>query len=169
MAARHKYCVEWLKDREVKRRGLAWLISQPQNPVMTAKEVFHGLSEKAQRELNNRFDAWIDGDKPNKKWYHPWDEKGFENVWVFKYQEHRFFAFMCHPEPEDDSFAMCVLVSYTEKTEWKADQLLKDLMQDLSKDAKFLKAAEEVEEECFKKKTKEWQDYAKAKTNKALD
>lgn len=153
MAAHREYCVEWLKGRKVKRRGLAWLTSRPQNPETNAKAVFYDVfDKKEQQEFNNRFDAWIDGDKPNKKWYHPWDEKGFENVWVFKYLEHRIFAFMCHPDTADKGFAMCVLVSHTEKHGWKADEGLKDFMQYLSKDEEMLQAAANVQEECFKEK-----------------
>lgn len=154
MLSHQRYCVEWLKGRPVKRRGLAWLLTDPQIPIMNAKIVFESLDENARRNLNNRFDAWIDGDKPKKEWYHPWDEKGFENVWVFKYQEHRFFAFMCHPDSEDKRFAMCVLVSHTVKFEHKADQKLKQLMQNLSKDETILKAAENVEENCQVKPSK---------------
>ena len=154
MSKHQSYCVEWLKGRAVKRRGLAWLIAHPENSIIDAKIAFEILDDDARRNLNNRFDAWIDGDKPNKRWYHPWDEKGYENVWVFKYQEHRLFAFACHPDTEDRRFMMCILVAHTVKFEQKADQKLKQLMQELSEDPIILNAAENVEEDCSSIKIK---------------
>ncbi|MGB7201469.1 MAG: hypothetical protein WBD16_04280 [Pyrinomonadaceae bacterium] len=145
------YCVEWLDGHEVTaRRGLAWLIPRPEGTAIDAKVEFQKLDDAARRNLRDRFDWWLRTFGITKKEYcHGWDEDDYENVWVFKYREHRIFGFLCHPDVNDGRFVLCVLCSYTIKEGWEADKTLKDLMKDFARNETLLKAARNVHEEKY--------------------
>lgn len=142
------YCVAWLKGHSPsQRRGLAWLLPRPSLEMVDAKREFYKLDAEVQQTFRNRFDWWLNNIGVTKKQYcHGWDEKGYENVWVFKYREHRIFGFLCHPDEEDPSFLLCVLCSYTVKEGWEADKTLKDLMAQYAVEKEKLKAAQAVHE-----------------------
>ncbi len=148
MAFPQIYCVEWLKGREVKRRGLAWLIPRPELPEVDGKTEFEKLDLGERQDLSNRFDYWLRTIGVTKKdWFHGWTEEGFENVFVFKIKDHRLFGFLCHPDEADKGFQMCVLCSHTIKDDFLADKRLKKMMQGFSENDKILQATKDVHEE----------------------
>lgn len=146
MAFPQTYCVEWLKGHEVtKRRGLAWLIARPTVDAIDGKSQFEAFESGVRDNLRNRFDWWLRTFGVTKKEYcHGWTEEGYENVWVFKYREHRIFGFLCHPDEGDGAFQMCVLCSYTIKEGYDADVFLKKLMAKFAEDPVKLEASRNV-------------------------
>ncbi|MEO6050165.1 MAG: hypothetical protein ABIP78_02395 [Pyrinomonadaceae bacterium] len=115
--------------------------------VDAKKTYYEELDAAVRQNLKNRFDWWLRTFGVTKKEYcHGWDEEGYENVWVFKYREHRIFGFLCHPDPAEPGFLLCVLCSYTIKEGWEADKTLKDLIAAFAVNKKKLTAAIAVHE-----------------------
>ncbi len=152
MAFPQVYCIEWLDGHEVtERRGLAWLIPRPNIEGVNGKSIFDDFDDVTEQNFRDRFDWWLRTiGITHKKFCHGWDEDGYKDVWVFKYQDHRIFGFLCHPDDQNKRFQMCVLSSHTMKEGWEADKTLKDLMSDFAKHATILEAARNVHEhdEC---------------------
>ncbi len=155
MAIDLSVCIEFVGGHSVGRRALAWLIISPTDKHVNGKLVFEKLREKLKQDVHNRFDAWLAG-KINDKWYHGWNEEGYRNCFVFKWkdnrQHHRLYGFLCHPQKDNPSFVLCVLVSHTTKNEQEADKSEKDKMNKLINDEKVKEALKNIKEDCSKEK-----------------
>lgn len=148
MAEQRTVCIEWVEGIKVSRRGLAWLLSSPVETKWNAKTEFLSLNENIQRQFKARFGAWVDG-FVNDKWFHGWSETGYRDCFVFKYQERRIYGFLCNPRPQEKSFQLCVLVSYTTKHEHTADPKEKNKVAVLRNEFTVLRATSSPEDVCF--------------------
>jgi hypothetical protein len=125
------------------RRAICFLVSKDNKII--AKSVFDALNTKSERKLRAIFDNWRDG-QFNKKWYHGWTRSEFNgrytDCFVFKLREnrlnHRFYGFLCNPNPINQRFQLCVLVTHTFKDRnetYEADlkrvNLVKNMTQNL--------------------------------------
>ncbi len=121
------YKFEFMTDENHPKRSVAFLV--PSNERNTAKQAFNKLGRNSELMLRSRFEAWVDRIF-NKKWYHGWDQSQYQgrytNCFVFKCSErrleHRFYGFLCNPNPKNRSYQLCVLVIYARKREWETDE-----------------------------------------------
>ena len=90
--------IEGLKQSS--RRGVVFLECK-QDVGIDAAVVFEKLTKNRERELRNRFEYWIDGFH-HDRYFHGWQAPGYRECFVFKWKHkgknHRFYAFLCHPE-----------------------------------------------------------------------
>jgi hypothetical protein len=89
-----------------------------------------GLSNlKKRRELDTRFDYWIDGGR-NDKWFHGWPndydvKECFCFKWEHKKRTHRLYGFLFHPQSHTNpAFQICVLVYHDFKSDESTDRNL---------------------------------------------
>ena len=113
--------IEGLKQSS--RRGVVFLECK-QDVGIDAAVVFEKLTKNRERELRNRFEYWIDGFH-HDRYFHGWQAPGYRECFVFKWKHkgknHRFYAFLCHPNPSNYRFQLCVLVSHATKSVWNTD------------------------------------------------
>lgn len=93
---------------------------------VNVEEAFKALDEEIQDFFETSFDYWLEDHKRPRR-FHGWDKSEFggkyQECFVFKYDPHRFYGFLCHPkEPEDGRFLGCVLVLHAKKDKWKTDE-----------------------------------------------
>jgi hypothetical protein len=144
MAGEKSYVVEMVSGCKItKRRGLSFLICENDESI-DAKMAFDRLGQETDRKLRSRFDHWIDGGRPNKKWFHSWDESKNRHCFVFKWNEgsqgHRLYGFLCHPSPLYSSFQLCVLFSHATKNQWETNPRELKKANELRKDDAVIKA-----------------------------
>ena len=86
---------------------------------------FESLLEKPRMTLETRFDYWIAGSPPNKKWFHGFDAQPHRACFVFKViqknVDQRFYGFLCNPDENNARFRLCVLAIHATKTERETD------------------------------------------------
>jgi|ERR1022692_421790 hypothetical protein len=91
---------------------------------LNAGPVFDGLNIEAERALKARMNYWLSGNNSPSKWFHGFpNDKDHKNCFVFKYQERRFYGFLCHPMPKTKPrLQLCVLCIHATKNEWETDK-----------------------------------------------
>lgn len=102
------------------RRAVCFLVSKDNK--ITAKSTYDALNINSERKLNSLFDNWRDG-YTNKRWYHGWPNTAFggkyKKPFVFKLKVNRlnlrFYGFLCNPNPYNQRYQICVLVSQAYK------------------------------------------------------
>jgi hypothetical protein len=126
-----RYQLLWINGVSPKNhRGLAWLTERPESDEVNARAGFKELPwSPEQRQLLSRFDSWLEW-KHKESWYHGWpNEEDYEDVWQFRYDPYRLMGFLCHPDPTDGRFQLCVLVRVVTKHAKLTDTTLKKHMQ----------------------------------------
>ena len=90
----------------------------PSNKHVSAFKRFSELSAKAQQDVRNRFQMWIQeiGDRR----YHHGFNKPYEDCHVFKKDALRLYGFKCHPQSAP-RFRLCVLVTADTKDREETD------------------------------------------------
>jgi len=123
-----KYRLKFATPEDDKRRAVAFLISN--NIRATANTAFKKLSKDHQLWLQIRFEYWISGQRPNKKWFHGWNLSEFQGKYtkcfVFKCREklqyHRFYGFLRNPKASNPGYQVCVLVIHAYKEGYETDE-----------------------------------------------
>lgn len=91
-------------------------------PYVDAKKKFENLATGSDRFYRKSFDYWM-GDHPKHERFHPfkktYEQGKYVHCFVFKNigEKERFYGFLCHPKPADQSYELCVLVLYAQKKE----------------------------------------------------
>jgi hypothetical protein len=68
-------------------------------------------------------DEWLDGANGPKSHFHNFKyDFDHRNCFVFKYNEHRFYGFLCHPKDTELRFHLCSVCIYTTKHEHQSDE-----------------------------------------------
>jgi hypothetical protein len=101
-------------------RGIGFLEGQGE---LNAGTVFDGFEGPNARAFRSRMDQWLDGANGPKSHFHNF-KHDFEhrNCFVFKYNEHRLYGFLCHPSADDPRFQLCSLCIYATKYEHLSDR-----------------------------------------------
>lgn len=115
---------ETAKDHE--HRAVCFLILRDNR--VTAKSGFDALLEKHERKLRSLFDNWVGGNKNDD--YHGWPPTAFggkyKNPFVFRLRvnklNHRFYGFLCNPNPYNRPYQICILVSQAYKRKRETDE-----------------------------------------------
>lgn len=145
-------CLQWIEDLPPKNhRGLAWLVSRPIDEDVNGKPSFDALPESPeQRQFLARFDAWLEWVK-NDDWYHGWPgDKDYSAVFQFRYSDYRLMGFLCHPDPDNKRYHMCVLVRMVTKHTKNTDKTLKKNMQDYADTLDVEALYKNITEDCDK-------------------
>lgn len=104
-------------------RHIAFVRMQQDNRINAGTE-FIKLRQKDERTLRTRFDYWLNG-KVCDRYFHGWNKNEFEgryvNCFVFKLNEVRFYGYLCHPDPANRRFQVCLLVLCAFKNQWRTD------------------------------------------------
>lgn len=123
------YQIKIVTGKDHEKRGIAFLISNPSDRKITAKDFFDGLDDKnvIKRMFLTRFDSWRDG-QPNKtSRYHGWDKSEFKGQYtqcfVFKYKNIRLYGFLCNPKEKNSRYQICILVRHAKKKERETDEI----------------------------------------------
>jgi hypothetical protein len=90
---------------------------------LTAGDAFDDFGGANARAFRSHMDQWLDGANGPKSHFHNF-KHDFEhrNCFVFKYNEHRLYGFLCHPRNDDLRFQLCSLCIYATKFEHHSDQ-----------------------------------------------
>jgi hypothetical protein len=101
-------------------RGVGFLEGHSE---LNAGAAFDGLGGNNARALRSHMDQWLDGAYGPKTHFHTF-KSDFEhrNCFVFKYNEHRLYGFLCHPKDSDPRFQLCSLCIYATKREHHTDK-----------------------------------------------
>lgn len=127
-------------------RGVVFL--QASDGSLNGIKVFKSLQESGQkksvRDLQHRFDAWIDG-LHNKKMFHGWDDPNYRNSFVFKWTDRnvmqRLYGFLENPQPRlRPRFQVCVLHTNDSKTQFNTETSHLKLSEALKVDPKVSQA-----------------------------
>ena len=91
---------------------------------LDAWETYDTFDTQQKRAVNVRMEHWIAGNNRPGTMFHGFPNRsGYEECFVFKYQEHRFYGFLCNPLPESNGrFPLCALTTYDWKSEWETDE-----------------------------------------------
>jgi hypothetical protein len=104
------------------RRALGFLEGHPE---LDAGVLFDDLKENGKYTVTSRFDLWLDGGICDK-YFHGFkndSELNYRNCFVFKWKQHRWYGFLCHPQPKSDpSFLLCILTIHAIKKEHETDR-----------------------------------------------
>lgn len=101
---------------------------------LTAEIAFDDFGGTNARAFRSRMDQWLDGANGPKSYFHNF-KHDFEHrtCFVFKYNEHRLYGFLCHPRDDDPRFQLCSLCIYTAKFEHHSDRSELDRVEQWSK------------------------------------
>lgn len=101
-------------------RAIGFLEGHRELTAGRAFDDFRGVNASAFR---SHMDQWLDGANGPKSHFHNF-KHDFEhrNCFVFKYNEHRLYGFLCHPRDDDPRFQLCSLCVYSTKYEHNSDR-----------------------------------------------
>jgi hypothetical protein len=92
---------------------------------LDAGEVFEALKESWRYTVTSRFDLWLD-EGICDKYFHGFkndSEAAYRNLFVFKWKQHRWYGFLCHPQSKSNpSFLLCVLTIHAMEKEHQTDR-----------------------------------------------
>jgi hypothetical protein len=110
--------------KETALRAVAYLV-WPEDEDVTAAATVEKLAKSDGTEKAKvwaRFDYWVDGGQPHDKYFHGWNEPGFEHCFVFKWNKggkdkgmQRLYGTLFHPRQMTKGFRVCVLFSHCVK------------------------------------------------------
>jgi len=113
---------------------------------------FDGLDAKEQEALRNRIDHWLDR-AVFKKYHHGFNAPQHRKCYVFKLQTHRFYGFLCNPNPESDrAFELCVLTSHVDKYQFATEPKCLNRTMQLLEDMRSKEAISTIYPEYHKRK-----------------
>ena len=93
---------------------------------LNAGAEFDGLAERDQENVRNRIDHWLGGGI-FKTYHHGFNAPEHRLCYVFRFQEIRFYGFLCNPKPNSDrGFRLCVLTSCIPKHAWGTEKVVLD-------------------------------------------
>jgi hypothetical protein len=130
-------------------RGVAYLI-WPEDADVTAQASIDRLAKSDgtdKAKVWARFDHWVDGNV-HDKYFHRWNEVGFEHTFVFKWNKggkdkgmQRLYGVLFHPKPKaNPGFEVCVLFTHALKEGKKTDPQHKNKAEQLFKNADVVAA-----------------------------
>lgn len=116
-----QYRARWAESRKSNRRAVAFLLCD-EDKVVNAVTMYERLKDSRRRDFLTRFEEWVDGKRNNLHFHGFTGYNGkYSRTFVFKAKERhtglRFYGFLCHPDPDDRRFEVCVLVVYATKNE----------------------------------------------------
>lgn len=120
--------LKFVTPEDDEKRAVAFLILN--NIEVTANAAFNKLGRDYRLWLQKRFEYWVSGQPPNKKWFHGWDQSEFQGKYtkcfVFKCKEklrlHRFYGFLCNPKASNPGYRVCILVIHAYKEEYETHE-----------------------------------------------
>jgi len=126
------FLVELIPRLPISERRAVVFVRNDQLRELDAATWFEEIDDPEYRPVNTRrlvrerFDYWIGGGPPHKKYFHGWNVPGYRMCFCFKWTErnvmNRFYGFLWHPQPTTrPRFEVCALLShdfkYTNETE----------------------------------------------------
>jgi hypothetical protein len=138
--------------KDTKGRAVAYLL-WPEDDEITATAAIEKLAGGNEKDkVWSRFDYWVDGGPPHDKYFHRWNEAGYEHTFVFKWNKggkdkgmKRLFGTLFHPKPKTNpGLEVCVLFAYTAKEGKDADPALKSKAEALFKNAEVVAAVKKA-------------------------
>src|SRR5271167_1360959 len=86
-------------------RGIGFLEGHRE---LNAGAKFDRLRGANERAIRSRMDEWLDGANGPKSHFHNFKyDAHHRNCFVFKYNENRFYGFLCHPKDTEQWFQLC--------------------------------------------------------------
>lgn len=90
---------------------------------LTAGDAFDNFGGTNARAFRSHMDQWLDGANGPKSHFHNFKhDLEHRNCFVFKYNDHRLYGFVCHPRDDDPRFQLCSLCIYATKNEHNSDR-----------------------------------------------
>lgn len=111
--------------KETDLRAVAYLV-WPEDEEVTAGPVIVKMAQSdggSGDKVWARFDYWVNGGSPHDKYFHRWNEPGYEHTFVFKWNQggkskgmQRLYGTLFHPRPKTNGrFEVVVLFSHAPK------------------------------------------------------
>jgi hypothetical protein len=119
--ASNRYVFATVPGQSVGRRAIGFL-EEVGTSSLNAKARFDSLAPVKDRDVRKKFDYWL-GDGRHDNWFHGWPndhdvKECFCFKWDEKRQHHRFYGFLCHPQPKrNPPFRVCVLAYHDVKND----------------------------------------------------
>lgn len=85
---------------------------------------FPCFADVVARQFRARIDYWLAGNDKPSKWFHGFtSDAEYRECFVFKYNQHRLYGYLCNPRPlSNNRFRCCVLCVYATKNERETDK-----------------------------------------------
>lgn len=104
-------------------RGIGFLEG---NAQLNANEAFCSFQMTEKNRVRAYMDEWIAGKNGPKTRFHGFDVADYRDCFVFKDRQkrvhQRLYGFLCHPDPNNPRFQLCVLCIHATKTERETDK-----------------------------------------------
>ena len=105
------------------QRGVARAVGVLGGDIDLCSDELCGLPDGELKYIRASMDLWTQGLNRPAKRFHGFDGE-YKDCFVFKHvpKKHRFYGFLCNPEPETNPrFQLCVLTTYAKKKGWETD------------------------------------------------